>query len=201
MVFPLRCLPLLAAIKVIKSLDVEDFISFIRMSPRMKNLVKLSKVHIHLIVFGDTNIGFQKLSDPGRTKWVQLFLEPNSSEKQTNLPFEPSVHQKSMPTFEENLEEYRRKMNEFVDMFTVTCADFDMRGVPSYICMQYLEYATNFGIKLKKVLVFISDEHGVDCGRDVLRDRKFEIERADGMKANICCYGTRFSIGDAELFY
>ncbi|EGT41000.1 hypothetical protein CAEBREN_06516 [Caenorhabditis brenneri] len=137
------------------------------MSTKMRNLVKFSKVPIYLEVFSDDVIIFEKMSDPDRTKVVHLFLKPNSTEMSTNIPFEPSVRRKSMFQCEKNLDGYRRIMDDFVDIFVVTPVDFDMRSVPSDICIQYLEYAMSLGLKFKKVQVVIS-RGNVDCSRKVL---------------------------------
>lgn len=169
MPFPLRRLPFLASINVIKNVDVKDLINFIHMSTKMKNLVKISKVHVHLDVLADNSIGFRKLSDPDRTQRVQLFLKPSSMEKpRKNTPFVPVIRRKSKFICEENLEGYLRMMDDFVDIFVVISADFDLGPVSSDLSIQYLEYAMSHGIEFKKVQVDISYENSVNCDRKIL---------------------------------
>ncbi|CAL2030596.1 unnamed protein product [Caenorhabditis brenneri] len=166
MSFPLLRLPLLASINVIKNIDVEDLINIIRTSRRMKNLVKSSRIYIHLNVISNYYIEFKKLSDPWKTDRVELSVEPSSTEIMT--PFEPFVRQKSWIRNEENLEGYRRIMDDFLDIFRVKSADFDMRSTHSNFSIQYLDYALSRGLKFKEVQFFLHGEDDADSSRKVL---------------------------------
>lgn len=191
--FPLRSLPFLVITNVIKNIDVKDIINMIRMSTKMRNLVKLSRVHIHLIVLGDDSIVFGKLSDPGRIEQVYLFLDPNSRESDTNIPFEPFVRRKSIYRCEENLEGYRKMLKDFVDIFIVPFADFDLRATRSvHICIQYLEYALGLGLKFKTVQATIFEEYTVDCGRRIL----LACAQATKLNIRLSGYSEEFSVLD-----
>ncbi|EGT54409.1 hypothetical protein CAEBREN_14897 [Caenorhabditis brenneri] len=192
MTFPFRRLPFLTIVNVIQNIDVEDFINFIQMSTKMRTLVKLSKVHILLNVFSNARIGFEKLSDPGRNKQVEFFLKPNSMKKQKKISFEPFVCRKSMYRCEENFEEYRRIMDDFVDIFIVSSASFDMRSTPSDISVQCLEYALSLGLTFKKVQLLISKEHSMDCCQKVLSI----CARASELSIHLLDYSEEFYLLD-----
>nr|ACI49136.1 hypothetical protein Cbre_JD17.002 [Caenorhabditis brenneri] len=154
MSFPLLRLPLVASTNVTNSIDIEDYFPLIRTSTRMKNLIKYSRVPIELTVYGDEHIEFEKLSDPDRTKRVELFLPPRSTGQNKYVLFEPFIRRKSNYKCERNLEGYRKLMDDFVDIFLVKSIDLRMIYVNiSEICVQYLEYALSLGLKIKSFSV------------------------------------------------
>ncbi|CAL2036167.1 unnamed protein product [Caenorhabditis brenneri] len=165
MPFPLRRLPFLALIEVIRNVDVKDIINVIQMSTWMRKIVKISKIPIQLYVVGEVNIHFEKLSDRSGFNTVPLFVAPEKL-KQKNLPFEPSV---SIHSYDEEVKGYRGMMDDFVEFFVVESVDLNLSTITSSgICAKYLEYAMNLGLKLDRVQLVIQGDCDVDDHRKLL---------------------------------
>ncbi|CAL2030575.1 unnamed protein product [Caenorhabditis brenneri] len=172
MSFPLLRLPLVASTNVINSIDIEDYFPLIRTSTRMRNLIKYSRVPIELFVKGDNYIELKKLSDPDRTKRVELFLPPRSTGQNTYVPFDssiPFIRRESNRKCERNLEGYRKLMDDFVDIFLVKSVDLNVIVVDvSEVCVQYLEYAVSLGLKIRNVSMGAAERHRVQDTRKLL---------------------------------
>ncbi|CAL2050998.1 unnamed protein product [Caenorhabditis brenneri] len=146
MPIPLLRLPLLASIPILKDLSIIDLTNLLQLSKRTQQLVKFTKTHIKLEVSRDS-FQFEMIDDPVKVVNVSFNSRNVSAPNERMLPFKPVLNQTSRTRREHAIEEYKRMMDNFVDIFIVDLVSFKLKNATFQSAFCFIEYARRIGLK------------------------------------------------------
>ncbi|CAL2050999.1 unnamed protein product [Caenorhabditis brenneri] len=198
MPIPLLPLPLLASIPILKDLDIVDLTNLLQLSKRTQQLVKLTKTHIKLKVSRDS-FQFEMINDPVKVVNVSFNSRNVSAPNRRMLPFKPVFNQTSRTRREHEIEEYKRMINNFVNIFMVDSVLFSLKNATFRSAFCFIEYARRVGLKFGHAEIEILREKNEDYQKlltvcsaasrlsiDVYERKHFTIDGFDQFKMDQC---------------